>query len=186
MGHEIIEQIKQAYINWASSLDPKRLSYLLFVQHFEERWVQVELAHHLSLVLKNPNVWMEAKKYDIGVYSSVNEKKPAVLIELKTVKNYDLSYWTSRFPEDIKKLKAARLGASDIRCFFMVISAFAEPAEPKENVFWFNKAITPKSEYETQLNTKFSLNRPGAEKLFKDPDGFFKSMSLTMYLQEIF
>ena len=184
MGNEITLQIYQAYSNWAKDLNPKRLSHLLFVQHFEERWVQVELAYHLSLVLKTPNVWMEVykKRYDIGIYSGVNEKTPSVLIELKTVKNYDLPFWTSGFADDVKKLKAAKLGASDIRCFFLVISAFAEP---KENVFWFKKAIIPKSEYEAQLNAKFSLNRLGTEKSFTDPNGFFKNINLTMYLQEV-
>lgn len=184
MEHDIISQINQAYTKWAHNIAPKRLSYLLFVQHFEERWVQVELAHHLSLVLNNPNVWMEAykNKYDIGVYSGVTEKTPSVLIELKTVKNYDLPFWTSRFKDDMEKLKAAKSKVPDIRCFFLIISAFAEP---NESVYWFDKAITPKSEYETQLNTKFSLNLPGIEIPIKDPDGFFKSMSLTMYLQEV-
>ena len=137
-------------------------------------------------MIKNKDVWMEAykKKYDIAIYPKATASTPVTLIELKTVKNYDLPFWTSRLQTDIDKLRAAKRDSGEIRCFFMILSAFGQPSS---QVVWAKKALS-KEIYHDRLNKKLEeigFKQPGVEKSFTDSSGMFNKMGITMHLLEV-
>ena len=180
--------IEEALKLWANHINSEKLSYLAFVQHFEERWVQTELGYELSLILNNPNVWMECykdKRCDIGIYEKVNKKTPKVIIEIKTVKNYDLSTWTNRLELDRQKLKTIQQEAekegTTIKCFSLVISLFARPKS--NDVFWYKKRIE-KEKYEEILKTK-EVDITKTSPLLSYENKFFSNIELKFHLEEI-
>ena len=175
-------KIEESLKSWAINICPEKLSYLAFVQHFEERWVQTELGYELSSTLNNPNIWMECyKKCDIGIYPNTNEKIPNAIIEIKTIKNYDLPFWVSRFKEDREKLKKIKTENNSIQCFFLVISLFAQPKN--NDIFWYKKSIE-KEKYEEILKTK-EVDISKTSPLLSYKSEFFSNIELKFHLEEI-
>ncbi|MCB4791083.1 MAG: hypothetical protein LHV68_04265 [Elusimicrobia bacterium] len=105
----------------------KQLSYLAAIQHFEERWIQVEYSICLQeLMFKSHSVWMEGgkEKIDASIYSKTNDL--VCVVEIKTVKNYEVSYWLDKFENDIKKLVEIKRDKLKDR-YFLVFYLYAAP-----------------------------------------------------------
>ena len=97
MNHQSREIIKQAYIKLIEELKRRNqsddiLNYLCSIQHFEERWIQVELGNILYKSLNQYGYipWLEFKHEDIAVYAKVANQEHWA-IELKVTKNNSIN-----------------------------------------------------------------------------------------------
>jgi len=127
------KSISEAYEDLALNLQKRQkeeglLSFLASVQHFEERWLQVEFALCLQKKLPDHHIWMEWKRFDISIFKSRTDNQPVCIIEMKTVKNYALSYWLAGLKRDFEKLEKTRESYHGVEIFILAFALYTEPS----------------------------------------------------------
>lgn len=124
------KEIKQAVIDLLNGLKKREakegiVSYVANVLHFEERWIQTELCSLIQKMMKDKVVMMEDERRDCTIYKNKTERYPEFWIEIKTLKNYDLSFWLPPFDRDLKKLETR--GSKKTTNLFLVFFLYSEP-----------------------------------------------------------
>lgn len=110
-------KIKEALMTYQDKLEKRQeiLEYLARIQHYEERWAVAEFGHELQNKLSGADVYLECKRHDICIWETPEADEigkrlaPDCIIEVKTVKNYDIGYWIKPILNDIEKLASADL-----------------------------------------------------------------------------
>ena len=128
----------------------KILTYFARYLHFDERWAQSELCHMISQKYPHKYVWMEDKRRDCTIYSGKGKEEDLeCVIEIKTVKNFDIGYWLSPLKRDIVKLKNEKCALR----IFVVISLTGKPKKDKQKDKTYEK-YTNKDELHRRLKNE--------------------------------